>query len=252
MAGGRAIVRRIDHMPFVVDDPGKTFSVLSEQLSLPTFARSSITVGNIDLFFFKLMGESPTPRKPIVGIAFEPESIDEAIAELDRRGIAHDYRVDDWESFKEIWCILLEFFGSRLVDYAFIAELQYPDRTTHADVREQRRSMLSASGGGVLAVESAAEVVVGAKSPDDAIARWQRLFDPVVQTAPGLWHLGDGPSLRIVEHERDSVVCLKIRTRSLDKAAAVLRSEGLLGACSPDEVALDPEAVSGIDLRLVP
>lgn len=268
MTSGRAVVRHIDHLAYVIEDPTALYEVLTDRLALPRrrwvdlseLPRNVpaepdelwITLGNIDLFFFVAEPRVPPDvQPPVIGIGFEPEPVDQAVAELDSRGIDHDYRPEDFGAVKETWCILSGFFENRQA-YVFVSEFQYEDGKSHAEVRAERQSIFDGSGGGSLALDSAAELVIGAEILDQAIARWQKLLDPAVPAAPGLWHLGHGPSLRIVKHDREEVVCLKLRTRDMDRAREVLRSAGLLAASSSEEIALRPEELSGVDLRLVP
>lgn len=263
MTTGRAVVRQIDHIPYVVGDPTSLSQVLTEQLALPVphwpglpepseSESSWITLGTIDLFFFQAQGRVPSGvQPPVIGIGFEPEPVTQSVAEMDRRGIVHDYRSEDFGGVKEVWCVLSGFFESRQ-GYVFISEFEYEDGRTHAEVRAQRKSIFDAAGGGSLALESVAELVVGAEFLSEAVARWQVLLDPLTPAARGLWHVGNGPALRVVEHERDEVVCLKLRTRDLNRAREVLRSLELLAGSSPEEIELNPEKLSGIALRLVP
>ena len=95
------VVRRVDHVPVYVSDPHILFNVLTERLGLPAgmpvtrlpgFQSGVVVLGNVGLEVIR-----PAPGRRVgvpqdqgsFGIALEPEPLDAAIAELDRRSIAH-------------------------------------------------------------------------------------------------------------------------------------------------------------------
>jgi hypothetical protein len=94
------VVRRIDHLNLVVPDPRALFSFLADRLELPvawgftrfpSFASGAVALGvNLEPVRY-----APTrrPRAPLdsglFALAFEPQAIESARAELARRGISH-------------------------------------------------------------------------------------------------------------------------------------------------------------------
>lgn len=150
--------------------------------------------------------------------------------------------------------------GAPLVEWYFpdppspwFAELERrfgPIRSV-ADWRRAGRMLLDERSGGPLGVDGVSEVVVGATDLDRKLEAWQALLDPVACAEPGLWHLGAGPSLRVVPHHSDCVLTLRVRVRSLALAEQVLREQELLGSSADGELLLDPAATLGLDLRLV-
>jgi hypothetical protein len=99
----RHIVRQLDHLIVRVDDPQPLFKLLTETLKLPvawplraypSFMSGGVTLGNLYLEVLSCA----TPRDSSSGnsmearfaaIAFETDSLDESIRELDRRKIPH-------------------------------------------------------------------------------------------------------------------------------------------------------------------
>lgn len=99
-AGGPAIVRRIDHVNVVVPDPRRLFGVLTERFELPvawpwtrfpSFESGAAAAGiNVEAVRYAPGRPSPAPEDAgLYAIAFEPEPLREARAELARREIPH-------------------------------------------------------------------------------------------------------------------------------------------------------------------
>jgi hypothetical protein len=98
--GGPAVVRRIDHVNVVVPDPLGLFRVLTERFELPvawpytrfpSFESGAAGLG-INIEAVRYAPGRPSPAGAYAGlyaIAFEPEPLAEARAELARRKIPH-------------------------------------------------------------------------------------------------------------------------------------------------------------------
>lgn len=95
------VVRRVDHVLVYVSDPPILFNVLTERLWLPAgmpvtrlagFQSGVVVLGNMGLEVIR-----PAPGRRVgvpldqgtFGIALEPEPLEAALAELDRRSIPH-------------------------------------------------------------------------------------------------------------------------------------------------------------------
>ena len=111
---------------------------------------------------------------------------------------------------------------------------------------------LAACDGGKLGMTGVKEVVVGARDLAAECDRWQRLLHPIrPRLDDNVWHLGDGPALRLVEDEKDRIKCLVCEVSSLQQAEEFLRHEGMLGTTSDTTVRIAPTALHDVDIRLV-
>ena len=104
---------------------------------------------------------------------------------------------------------------------------------------------------GVLGVKAVKEVIIGATDLKAAVMLWARLLEPRRPSAPGLWELGDGPSIRVIEAGGNKLQGLVVSVVSLRRAKAFLREKGLLGSVSGKEVTIDPAKIHGMNIRLV-
>lgn len=196
------------------------------------------------------------------GLAFEPEPLDHAVAELDARQIEHT-ELYPLGSFTN--CFVTKLSPSF---YVFLCEYhleKYPwtdplegrgreagDIRSVAERWGYYRRLIEAGDNGPLGVVAAKELTIGTSDLSGATKQWQRLLDPVESDSSGRWHLGKGPVIRLVEHSSDGVLSLKLSVSSLQEASKHLEKVGALGNASETEVAIDPDAAWGLNLRLVP
>jgi hypothetical protein len=120
----------------------------------------------------------------------------------------------------------------------------------HAEKRAADRERLRAAGGGPLGVESVKEVVAGVRDFDAARELWRRLYAPAVEKAEGSWEIEDGPALRLVRADRDSIQRLVLKVSEPLRAETFLRESGMLGAVNENEIHIAPESLEGLDVRL--
>jgi hypothetical protein len=243
-----AIVQRIDHVFVPLFSPATALRLLRDQLGLPLawpladyggFSSGAVSLGNANLELVMHSELLPafvaSSSARVQGIVFHPGHIDDAwMEELDRREIGHDsptmFGPADHPLFTNV-------VFSSVMDpptMVFASEYHQPRMT---DI-ESRRSELGAAGGGRLGLYGLAEVVVGAIQPEAAAAGWQRLLDPLQPVAPGLWRIGEGPSLRLVEARADVVETLVLEVHSPSVARSALAAAGAGALC-------------GLDLRFV-
>jgi hypothetical protein len=110
---------------------------------------------------------------------------------------------------------------------------------------------LRACDGGALGIERVREVILGARDVRAERERWQRLLDPAQPDRDAAWQLGDGPALRLIADDLDRIQALVCEVSSLARARDFLDREGMLAACPPGEVRVAPDALQGVELRLV-
>lgn len=279
------IVRRIDHLSMVVDDAPATFEMLRERLGLvvgfpmfdvPDEMRSAagertgfFALGNIAL---EVVEASVIPREKrdeieVNIIVFEPDPIDDAVAELDRRGISYvpprpivipegaEFPLTflrDAQSKPEPGSI----HGTQLIFQGFIGgnalAMCYEWAYVPVSVmRDSMRRALDEAPDRPLPIVGATEVVIGATDVDAERRRWQQLLDPVVEQEPGLWGFEDGPALRLIAHERNAVVGLVLQVSDVERAVRYLKEHDMLASRSADELAIAPGSIGGLNLTLV-
>jgi hypothetical protein len=317
-----AVIRRIDHLSIVVPEPRALFSFLANRLELPVawnftrfpgFESGAVALGlNLEPVRY---APSRKPRSPLDGglfaIAFEPEPIELARAELARRDVPHSppiaYRstypseaeteifgqLDRTSGKRVLWTlvILASLIGSDRLERDFarpvmrgdsplapaigrlagrlMGSTSLGDRFSAAtgsttpfaflceyhgfNVTESRSlagEELERRGGGPLGAVTTTEVVIEARDAPAEASRWQRLLDPIDSAEDGVWPIGDGPALRIVEGSEDRIKALVWRVRSVDVARTWLERESLLGQ-RDDGLTIAPQATQGVEIRLV-
>ena len=269
VAAGRPI-RQIDHVMIRTGAPGELYAFFTEVLQLPVawplisprpgVTTGGVAFGNVNVEAIQFPGQKEkAPR--LVGFAFEPSTLDDCLAELDRRGITYGERrplvsVGADGSRNLLWTnvTLRQFSDSDnpadATTHVFLSEYN----PTYVDVAQRRarlRSELAERGGGPLGVVGVKEMIVGVTDLQAARGLWQKLLDPTSTTAPDVWQVGEGPDIRLVEAKENAIHALVVSVASLPKAKAFLRGRALLGSESEEAAAIDPSKIGGLDIRLV-
>jgi len=262
-------VRQIDHIMIRTDEPGQLYAFLAETLRLPVAwplaTRGGVTsggvgFGNANVEAIQFPGQKPS-QALLVGFGFEPSPLAECLVELNRRGVTHGeprpFVVTGQDgSRKTLFTnVTLRQFSdadrpSDATMHIFLSEYS----PTYVDVEQRRARLhreLRESGGGPLGVRSVKEVIVGATDLNAAEKLWGRLLAPRRPSAPGLWRVGEGPAIRIVQAKDNKLQGIVISVFSLRRAKAFLREKGLLGPVTDREVTIDPSKVQGLNIRLV-
>lgn len=232
---GRGIVHGIEHI-VVADATNRLARILCDDLGLSKVSVASpttrvadvvVAIGDITID----VSDLPGPAASITGVALRTESLDDAIAELDRRRISWHPSTGGSDSRG----VMLPGFA------AGIADLRLRDGS--------RRP--TEPNGGVLGLTRVAEIVLGATDHRSEQRRWHGLLAPVRPAEQGLWHLDSGPSLRVVAHRHDCVLGLKVEVASLVQARRALEEKEWLGGITGDGVAIDPLVLLGLQVLLV-
>ncbi|HVF44144.1 MAG TPA: hypothetical protein VM936_14065 [Pyrinomonadaceae bacterium] len=121
----------------------------------------------------------------------------------------------------------------------------------HDNKRAQDLARLRASEGGALGLERVREIVVGVREFDSARALWSKLYAPAPEVSEGVWEIDDGPALRLVESDSNSIQSLALSVSSLERAETRLRESGMIGTVTGDELTINPAKLEGILVRLV-
>jgi hypothetical protein len=253
------IVRQVDHIMILTRDPDSLYSFLVNLLELPVlhpyrpeapgFKSGLLCAENVNL---EVIPSSPTPAREspatFGNMAFEPNTLATSIAELKAREIEYSgpfphVETDANGKQRTRWTNV----GLRTLRGAFLCEYNF-------DVAGRRKTCqqeLGGRGGGPIGLKSVKEIVLGVTELDDAIARWQKVLDPLRPATPGFWRVGDGPALRLIQSDRAGILRLVLEVKSLDQAGVFLARHNLLGSRSKDKIKLEAKAVQGLDLHLV-
>jgi hypothetical protein len=260
-------VKRIDHIMIRSDVPGKLYAFFTETLQLPVAwplaRRGAVTsggvgFGNTSVEAIQFPGQKPSHAQ-LVGFGFEPSPLSDCLAELDRRGITYGeprpFVVTEQDGTKKTLFtnVTLRQFSDaeRPADatmHIFLSE--YNPSYVNVDQRRKRlRRELRENQGGPLGVQAVNEVIIKVTDFESAARLWTTLLGR--PTAPGLWRIGDGPAIRIVQAGENQLQGLVFSVSSLRQAKAFLRHKGLLGAVSEEVVTIDAAKLLGLNIRLV-
>ncbi len=105
--------------------------------------------------------------------------------------------------------------------------------------------------GGLIGLESVLEIIVGISDYESKSALWEKLFFPVLPSDPGLWHLGDGPAIRLSSSTDDDIQTIVLKVKSLEDAKRRLAKHDLLGITADHGVTILAPRIQNLDIRLV-
>jgi hypothetical protein len=257
-----SVVRQVDHILVVSVEADVLFSLLSDTFQLPVawpmttyggFASGGVAFGNVNLEVVR----SSRPREGIgksrwTGFALEPEPLRGSLAELDARGIRHGKaapfrsRRPDGSLATRWTTVALPEVSSDAVE---IFLCQFED-----DLPERRRrwqEQLQSIGGGPLSIQSVREIVYGAKDVEGMRANWQKLLAPEQASSEGVWALGKGPAIRLVQADLDGIRELVVQVRSLKQAREFLMRNGLMGTDRPNALTLAGSSLQELEITLI-
>ena len=121
----------------------------------------------------------------------------------------------------------------------------------HDNKRAQDLARLRANDGGALGLERVREIVVGVRDFEHARALWAKLYAPAPEVSNGVWEIDDGPALRLIESDSNSIQSLALRVSSLERAETHLRESGMIGTVTGNELTINPANLEGLLVRLV-
>ncbi len=263
---GADLVRQVDHILILTNDPKPVFRLLSEKLALPVawpyqsygaFASGGVSVGNVNFEVVKMApdtarsarNQAQKADKGLAAFALEPSSVSEIVAWLDARGLKHGmpapfYQKDRSGKEQLSWTVIQTSLPPAQTAFFCKYTFNVPAR------RARLAQVLKDHGGGPLGIESATELVLGVRDLTAALRDWQNLLGRA-STLGARWELGSGPAIHLVASDEDRLTILRIKVKSLGAARAFLRSQNLLGLDTPHEISLRRSAVGGADIRLI-
>lgn len=263
-----SIIKRIDHFVFLSNRSEELLRTLTETFQLPLiwplsdfggYVSGGASARNAALEVGKVGAADKPAFAELSGIVFEPAPLNESILELDARKIEHTAPepyagvapsapgiAPNLPTGTRLWTAM----GIKGMETGgFVAVCDYNwDVIKRAGEFEPE---LRARDGGPLGIESIREIILGTSNLNQAIARWQNLLNPLQPSAEGYWEFESGPALRLVESERNHMQRLVFTANSLDKAKEFLSRSAMLGSLSAHEIAIAPESLQGLDIRLV-
>lgn len=255
----KPIVRQIDHVLFVTPGGSTLVSLLTDTLRLPKVwpqqgdtwtASSGIGFGNVTLEVFHRPltppGEVPKTGR-ITSLALQPISLDEALKELQLRGIAHSPPSErnraPGEPAPRWTTVGLEGFGHGLFLIQYVFDMDERRARFDRILREQN--------GGPLGVIRVNEVVIAAEDPNRVRPHWKALLGPTISSLSGdVWSTGDGPRIRLVKTGDPREGEFVVEIKSLSAAAGALRQMGIPSVRTKSEIRIDPKALLGLRLIL--
>lgn len=258
----RKVIRQVDHILIASNDADELFSLLSDTFELPVvwpmgnygrFTSGGVSAGNVNLEVVKMpVSTADNARSQIIGLALEPEPLENSLKELDTRGITHGASVpftilDSLGSVTTPWntVALPDISNNNIL--IFLCEYSH-------DLPAQRNKTLGeliSRNGGPLSIESVEEIVIGTTDMQETMDKWQLLLEPLSPSSQGVWHLDAGPAIHLIEAEKDGIYELVINVRSLDQARDFLAEYDLLGINRPDEITVIGLDLQGLTIKFV-
>jgi hypothetical protein len=126
----------------------------------------------------------------------------------------------------------------------------WKEKLSTAERRRNEKRAFSASGGGILGILGLAEIRMSVPDIQHAARGWD-LASRRMAKGGYFWDLGNSIVLSIHEGPSHMMTSLVFRVHSLEKAKKTLNERGLLGEHTTDEAQILPDAVEGLDFRLV-
>ena len=141
---------------------------------------------------------------------------------------------------------LVEFYYENFGERPFWSEFGSHDQKRAGDLARLRER-----GGGALGLERVREVVAAVRDFRKAREMWGRLYAPATEVSHGVWEIEDGPALRLVKSDSNSIKELVLKVSSLERAETHLRESGMLGTVTDEEITINPARIEGLCVRLV-
>lgn len=256
------VVRQIDHILIESIEANELFSMLTDTLQLPVawamadyggFASGGVAVGNVNLEVLKAFEPSPgEATSRFTGFALEPGPLKSSLSELKARGIRHG-RAAPFRSLgpngstTTLWTTV----GLPSVSRDNVAVFLCAYEHDVAESRRQSLEQLRSRKGGPLSVRSVREIVYGTMDAPRMQRQWQALLNPAKASSPGVWPVGDGPAIRVIQAPESGIRGIVINVESLPQARQFLDQRGLLRTERSGEITLGSQEFDGLTLTLV-
>ena len=256
------VVKQIDHILIASSEAKELFTLLSDTLQFPvvwplsdygSFASGGVALGNVNLEIIKDSEPAAgTVKSRWTGFALEPEPLQTSLPELEVRRIPHGTpapfrsRQPNGSTTTRWTTVGLPDVSSDAVEVFFC---EYGN-----DVPARRRRLLEqlqSRNGGPLSVHSIREIVVGAKDVKRSQEQWQKLLNPLQASSEGVWPVGAGPAIRLIQADKDRIQGLVVNVKSLPQARRFLKEHDLLGTEQPTSLTMAGPQLQGLNITLV-
>ena len=117
--------------------------------------------------------------------------------------------------------------------------------------RKARTESLQSREGGSLGLVGVRSVELGLEDFDRQRRSWNKLLDRHPQVGEATWQVGDGPRIHAVPDSESRVRSMVWEVRSLERAEAFLREQGMMGEAGQDSIQIEPTSLFGLDIQLV-
>ena len=74
---------------------------------------------------------------------------------------------------------------------------------------------------------------------------WVRLYAPAAEVSAVVREIDDGPALRLVRSDSNSINALVLKVSSLERAETHLRESGMLDTVTDEEITINPARIEG-------
>lgn len=261
------IVRQVDRILVESGDPKTLFDFFSNELQLPTawpiaenqgYISGGLGAGNVTIEFFrhtqqKGVPASKTPAARYAGLALEPYPLSDALRELKVGGIPFSTPEPFISTLPDgsrgaLWTTVPLPSLSKSGTSIFLYE--YSPKYLKVEVRrKQLGNRLTLNKGGPLEIQSVREIVIASASFEKDKAAWKQLLGK--STAPNIWNIGTGPSIRLVPGKQDRIREIVLAVKSLNSAKDFLTRTKASGSAAATSIILHPLKVQGLNIRLV-
>ena len=249
----KPIVNKVDHILLKVEDANtqqRLWNLFADTMKLPTvwplndygtFASGGVFAGNVVLEIYRHTDDfSKEGDAKLYGFAFEPyNGTESCIKELDNRQISHskpDSSILESEDGKKETGWITFGISDVLTDETsiFVCDYKIDVRPGIIKASQELRNIR----GGPLSLERVKEILVGTTNVKSEKKRWQNLMAPYSYDENNGFLLAEGPAIRIVENNDDSLVELLLEVTSFSQARSFLEEHNLLDKESINDMLL--------------
>lgn len=224
---------------------GLAFEMEPYEISLPELERRGIQhTPPTPFYIYDEQGWQTTAWTTVIlGGMMRPSTMEQTFVNISRR-----FSTEGWERTAHPTTFNRRFRTPFVYDRIFrrwmVSGIQYNPAWYAANVQEiPTRAGLEVSG--------LYEVSIGASNYPAAYLNWKNLLDGHDEVVDGIWRLDGGVHLRLQEHPTDGLVGMVWQVESLNRAAQFLHRRGLFGEERDKTISIQPQAVMGLDIRLI-